>query len=475
MKIIYVRSWVALFMCFVVVLATVAFLLYGRIPVTGSGNAIFLTRGKVIPFQSQANGQIGEWFVEVGDQVEKGQLLAVVNQPLINKQLEQAKTQLGETQERNKVVAELSATYTELEHAGLERQRQTLVERIDVLSEEVKKSRELAQSNRDRKEVSLKKNVSNLASLQKLEKARLAELEERLARTQELRRENLQTEDALVQAKQSLSEQQVRIADLERQALEQDNTRVRADDQFLQAINRVIEREDLVVDLKEQLKELDTRRMDIDKTRIESDLNRKLEESELQRRVDQLERQLRDNREIRCETSGVILELTASRGKIISRGQRLGTIDTRVDSDPLEAIVYFKLADGKRIKPGMRLRLTPATVEQERYGSLMAEVASVSSFPVTSEGVGNVVGNKAVAQSLTDGGHQIEVVAELLKDPTSATGYEWNLSNGPEIEITSGTIAKSLVNLEELPPISFVVPILREWEGLEPPSWWGRK
>jgi HlyD family secretion protein len=434
-----------------------------------------MTPGTVVIFQSQANGQIAEWFVEVGDRIKENQLLATISQPLIEKQLEQAKIQLDETRRRNAVVAELTKNNAELEYAAVERQWETITSRIMILDDEIKKSRTLAESNRQRKEVSLDKNISNLDALISLEGTRLSEVQERLNRAQELRSQNLQTEDALVAARQAVNDQQLRLADLSRQAIEQRNAKVRAEDHYLQALNRIIEREDLVVDLTEQLKELEKRRLDIDKSKLEADLNWTSDESELLRRVETLERQLQENRQIRSEVSGVVLELTASRGKIISRGQRLGMIDKRTEDAPLEALAYFKLKDGKRIRPGMRLRLTPSTIQQERYGSLLATVREVSSFPMTSEGVANVVGNSAVASTLTDDGRQIQVIAELIKDPNSASGYAWNLSNGPETKITAGTIATSLVNLEEIPPISFVIPILRDWKGLEIPSWLKRQ
>jgi HlyD family secretion protein len=143
------------------------------------------------------------------------------------------------------------------------------------------------------------------------------------------------------------------------------------------------------------------------------------------------------------------------------RGQRLGSIDTGETSRTLQAVAYFKVADGKRIKPGTRLLLTPATVTRERYGSVIAHVTSVSRFPVSTEGAAKVVGNTAVARTLTEGGYQIEVIAELDVDPKSPSGYKWDMSSGPAIELTSGTIASALGNIETRAPITFILPILQ--------------
>ena len=92
-------------------------------------------------------------------------------------------------------------------------------------------------------------------------------------------------------------------------------------------------------------------------------------------------------------------------------------------------------------------------------------MTEVSPYPVTTAGVATIVGNASVAASLTAGNHQIEVFARLLKDEDTRSGYQWDLSEGPDLEITPGTVGSALVDLRERPPITFVIPILRGWDG----------
>jgi HlyD family secretion protein len=88
-------------------------------------------------------------------------------------------------------------------------------------------------------------------------------------------------------------------------------------------------------------------------------------------------------------------------------------------------------------------------------------VVSVSRFPVSTEGAAKVIGNATVARTLTDGGYQIEVVAQLDLDPKNPSGYKWDLSSGPAVELTSGTIASALGTIESKAPITFILPILQ--------------
>ena len=131
----------------------------------------------------------------------------------------------------------------------------------------------------------------------------------------------------------------------------------------------------------------------------------------------------------------------------------------------LKAVSYFTVKDGKRIQPGMQVRLTPSTVQQERFGSLVATVDSVAAFPVTADGAATVVGNSKVASDLTKDGRVIEVVLNLETDPNHPTGFRWDLAGGPSFPVTSGTLATAHADIERVPPLAMVVPILRHWQG----------
>ncbi|MGE3775921.1 MAG: NHLP bacteriocin system secretion protein, partial [Pirellulaceae bacterium] len=425
-----------------------------------------LTRGTVVSVQSAATGQISQWRVRVGEVVEEGQVLAELEQPLITKQLEQARQQLADIHERNRVVEGLSENYTQLEMEAIERKRGTLTDRLHVLENELAESRRLLSENRQENLAVLQKQEQNLVSLRELESLRLADLQEKLARLEELGKQSLKTADEILQARQSVNDQQVRVADLVIQTVKTNLEKLQADDSYLQALNRVTERENEILDLRQQLHDLDSQLTQIKQLDADARYARKLEESEAQRNIERLERELGENRQIKSEFAGRVLELTVGQWEYVTRGQRFGSIDTHDDGSPLEAVAYFKLKDGKRIQPGMKLRLTPAIAERDRFGSVMAEVISVSSHVVSAEGAAKTVGNASVAAALTKDGHQIEVFARLIPDP-SGTGYAWDISDGPEAEMTFGTIASALVNLEERPPISFVIPILQHWKGFE--------
>ncbi|MCJ8279057.1 MAG: NHLP bacteriocin system secretion protein, partial [Rivularia sp. ALOHA_DT_140] len=62
---------------------------------------------------------------------------------------------------------------------------------------------------------------------------------------------------------------------------------------------------------------------------------------------------------------------------------------------------------------------------------------------------------------------KIEAIAKLEIDSKTLSGYKWSSSQGPRLEVSPGTTTTVRVTVEERAPITFVLPILREWSGIE--------
>jgi HlyD family secretion protein len=465
LNVVYRRNWIPIYIMGGIIGITLLYMFFGAIPITAKGNAMFVTRGTVVPFQSPAGGQISEWRVKVGDYVTKGQLIAVLDQPLNQKQLDQELEKLSDLETRNTTIAELEANFNQLEKDSIARKRIVLQNQISSLETEVESSRRLADSINQQKLAYLDKNHKDVEAMLSLHIKREAELADKLDQVKDLRSRQLATADALLRAEQSLNSQRTRVSDLEVQLLQFNLKRIQAVDTYLGATNRVMQKDESLTDLILQLESLNNREAQIEQQYSESQFQRQLEMGDINRSIERLRQQLSDSRNVLSEYEGRILELTASEGALITKGNRLGTIDAAKDDAVLEAVAYFKLSDGKKIKPGMRVRLTPATVQRERFGGLIAEVTEVSSYPVTADGAATVIGNASVARSLTKDHHQIEIYARLTLDDDTDTGYEWDISDGPAMKITTGTIATAFVDVKNRPPLTFVLPVLRNWEG----------
>ena len=465
LRVVYARSWLPLVALGVITCLILIYLIFGKIPITSKGNAMFLSRGTVVPLQSTVTGQITSWRVSVGDSVVKGQLLATLGQPLRGKILEQQKDRLQELSSRTSVIQQLEVNFQGLETEAIVQKREVLDGRIGLLEKQIAEARSLAKENNSQKLAVLRKNEQDVTLMVELSKERVKDSEERLSQTQSLQQDQLKTVDEVILAASILAEQRSQLLAQEHQLTQFTLRRLEALSEYSTALDQISEMEATLEGLKMQCEDLDNSLLAIRQRQAESDYGRDLEIADTQRMVSNLEKQVTEQREIRSEFDGRILELSIGEGEVVAKGFRLGTIDTTSDFAQIEAVAYFKLGDGKKIRPGMRIRLNPATVQRERFGSLIAEVTEVSPYPVTTAGVATIVGNASVAASLTAGNHQIEVFARLLKDEDTRSGYQWDLSEGPDLEITPGTVGSALVDLRERPPITFVIPILRGWDG----------
>src|SRR4029450_11052530 len=85
LRVVRRRGWLALLSIAGVIMLATGYLILGRIPITAKGEALFLTPSTVVPFQATGSGQIVRWRIKVGDHVKKGQVLALLDQPLITK------------------------------------------------------------------------------------------------------------------------------------------------------------------------------------------------------------------------------------------------------------------------------------------------------------------------------------------------------------------------------------------------------
>ena len=162
--------------------------------------------------------------------------------------------------------------------------------------------------------------------------------------------------------------------------------------------------------------------------------------------------------------AGRVLELLVDRGDVVNPGTSL--LNLEVVSEELQAVLFVPASAGKRVQPGMRVRVSPSTVKREEYGSMIGRVTWASEYPSTARGMTRLLGNEALVQRLMQEGPPIQVNVTLEKDPKTPTGYRWSSSTGPSVRISSGTLATGSFVVREERPINLVVQRIREKLGV---------
>lgn len=182
--------------------------------------------------------------------------------------------------------------------------------------------------------------------------------------------------------------------------------------------------------------------------------------AEASRRATALEEGLQETTRLVAPVSGQVMELRALQGAQLRDGQAVLAIENR--GTGLEGVVFVGAASGKRITPGMAVRVAPSTVRREEYGTLIGRVVSVSDFPVTLDSIRALVQNDDLARSFMERGPPHQVVIALERDAGTASGYRWTSSRGVGVSLSSGTTLNADITVELRRPIDMVIPALRD-------------
>jgi HlyD family secretion protein len=218
---------------------------------------------------------------------------------------------------------------------------------------------------------------------------------------------------------------------------------------------------------RSQLSQLHIQQLDLDRRLHGESQSSESRIREQQLVVQDLERQFRIATEVVSPASGRILEALAERGAVVASGEPLLTLDLSGRGvQDLQAVLFVPSEQGKRIRPGMAIRIAPATVKQEEYGLMIGRVTYVSDFPATTKGMRRVLKNDALVGSLSQGDAPYEVHAELIADLSTPSGFRWTSASGPPLRIQSGTLAAARIEVAARRPFELVIPLARRYAGL---------
>lgn len=168
--------------------------------------------------------------------------------------------------------------------------------------------------------------------------------------------------------------------------------------------------------------------------------------------------------EIRAPRDGVVALVPVTMNALVAAGQRIMTLET--GGSRLEALFFVPGDMGKRVVPGMEVRLSPTTAPREEYGMIHGKVVSVSPQPEGQAEIAERLGNPELARQMARNGAPFGVRATLELSPDNPEHYAWTSRRGQEVALSSGLLLTASVTVRRAPPITLVIPALRRWTGL---------
>ncbi|ACC84961.1 NHLP bacteriocin system secretion protein [Nostoc punctiforme] len=511
MQIVSPKSWLTLISLSSLVILSIVWSVYGRIPITIEGKGVLIYPRKVIPLESKSSGQLLNLNIKVGDIIQKGQLLATIDQTLLHTQLQQQKSKLTEMTAQNQAASLLQGQGNTQDYKTIQQQRQNAQQRIQELQALSPILRTKSFESIQKQRLQLQQRVTKLEALtpilkrknheslqqqrqsfqQRIQaaKAQLPFIEKKVKSFKQLVQQKVVSETELYQTQEEYFKKVEEIAQLETQVKDLEVREGDAQERYINNQNEIasnladlqkleleetnadeayLKNQNEIAQLRAELKDLDSREANHAKQNLQDSSSRNREIQEVKREIASLEEQLNSNSQIISQHSGRILEITVTPGQVINVGTRLANVGAENPSNKLLSVTYFPIADGKKIQSGMPIQITPQTVKRERFGGIVGNINDVSPFPITKEAAASLVGNPELVEGLVSQKQEgfLQVFAELEQDSTTPSGYKWSSSNGPQMKISPGTTTVVRVKVEERAPITFVLPILRSVSGI---------
>lgn len=507
-QVINPKAWIPLTAMGSLVVVAGVWSVFGRIPLTVTGQGVLLQPHSVVELQSFGQGRVLKINVKSGTLVKKGETLATIDQSSLKQKLNHEKQILQDLLAQNQSSNEIEREKLLLEKRTLEEQVENLKksrERESILPILRQKNLDLLAKNRDNLQKTLsnlQKNVpllreKSLASLKEQKEGLtlrlkqindlLPTLKERLESRRRLLEQQLITGDAVLNAEQQFFENLSTISNLESELVKLDVQEVQIQRQYLQGLDNIdkidsniqeievkqtdVQREYLeslnrLDEINNKIVEVQSQLAQVNQKELESSFDKTNQVEEVRRKIAQLELQFADQGKIISKYNGRILELSMIPGQVIQSGTRVGSMEAEDPTARMVSVSYFSDQDGKRIQKGMTAQVTPSLVKRERYGGIVGEVKEVSPFPVTTEDITAIIGNPELARKLSQEKAPLEVITEIQEDSSTVSGYKWSSSKGPSQQLSPGTTTTTRIKVGEIAPISYIIPLFRKWTGV---------
>jgi HlyD family secretion protein len=192
-----------------------------------------------------------------------------------------------------------------------------------------------------------------------------------------------------------------------------------------------------------------------------SDLSMKVIEAKS--RYDDLQVQFDVGSTIRSPVAGTVSEITTQLNQTVTAGDKLMVVESGTSARSLVAHAYMPIDQGKRVAVGMPAQISPTSIDDRIYGSIRGTVSSVSTLPMSRDGLMAVLGDPALVATMMAGGAPIEIEITLDADPRTADGLSWTSSVSPPTPVTAGTTVVSKVVVDRVSPVSLILPIAETW------------
>lgn len=388
MVVVTPKGWLALITFCSIVFGIIVWSWVGRIPAESIGTSIIINQSSNARVNTLFEGKVAQVFVTHGQNVAKGQLLALIDNPNVDLELSNLAFQ-------KMTLAQQMENYTSYTNAKNEAEMKAIEESTSSSEWEIFR----LQSEKEylEKDLTWKKELMAQGLLA------LPQINESIQKIN-------QTENAINREKTKILENETKIKEL----------------------NDILQTQKYQNDLEE--------------------INTKTKAAELKK----------EQLQIKSPIDGTVISIPITLGTEVEKGQMIGWIEPQGEKDHV-IYGYFTSIRDQQIKPGMYGHVKLNSVDSKKYGSLVVKVEQVWSYPISSDEIYHIIGNRQIVNTLTNNGENapVQILCKPVLDPKTQSGFKWTSKNGPPNKIDTGSMGDMRIIVEEKRPIEFVFPFFR--------------
>jgi HlyD family secretion protein len=236
-----------------------------------------------------------------------------------------------------------------------------------------------------------------------------------------------------------------------------------------------------------KLAEVDLTWLTSENQRHRAKLQRRLEIRRLQTKLDLDQHKLERTSRIVSHAQGTVTQILTAVDQFVQdgapvvllsspKGTQPGTDDVEMAYD---SIVFVPAGEGKKINPGHRVEVMPATVKREEHGFIRGKVVAVSELPATRMAMEAALQHADLVDTFLKRyapGVLLRVHVKLDPDQQpranldlvageELNGFDWSSSSGRKQPLKTGTMCEAAIVVERQRLITLVIPWLKHALG----------
>lgn len=157
---------------------------------------------------------------------------------------------------------------------------------------------------------------------------------------------------------------------------------------------------------------------------------------------------------------GKILEWFVQPGNYVVPGQLLARLELMDQPSAYKIFYGYLPLEDKKITLQAPVEIELTNIKSQEYGAMLGRITRISSHAVSPEILKHMIHNPALIEYLLQKKTAVfEVVIEPERDPNTPSGYRWTSGQGPDIQLSSGTLCIFKGLIEEVRPLFYFFPV----------------